>query len=67
LPPEIDLDLPLWNADAIGRFIGIDVDTPEGMRKAFHVCEILKREGIVKKVGRQLTATPQNLRARFGA
>jgi hypothetical protein len=57
-----DLDRPIWGAEAIGRFVG-----ENNARKAFYLCQILLREGVITKVGRKLAGTPRNLRSRFAS
>jgi hypothetical protein len=57
-----DLDRPIWGAVSIGRFVG-----ENNPRKAFYLCQILLREGVITKVGRKLAGTPRNLRSRFAS
>jgi hypothetical protein len=57
---DVDLDCPIWGAKEIGRFVG-----ENDARRAFYLCQILLREGVITKVGRKLVGTPRNLRSRF--
>ncbi|HEY7302428.1 MAG TPA: hypothetical protein VH684_31415 [Xanthobacteraceae bacterium] len=65
--PAIDpLDVPIWGAKQIGQEAHLfDQDGNIDERRAFYLCQILLKEGIVSKAGGRFFSTPRRLRNYF--